>query len=910
MEKINLFKLSKRIISIILSLMLLSGLFYIPKLLNSEALAGLPDYYANMKLEKLETLEPNELGKCRGISSYHSDYSPLLITEGTVMHNSGKDGNPVNFINIHWDKRNGMPYKAIYCLEPSAPMLPSANTGSDHNSGVYVDTPNQEGGHVSQSELANIQLEQTKLLSYALSLGQQNYYNVVDSPMLSTNDSSAITTYMDSTHELVRGAATQIIVWAIAQKWYINDSGNYHAVNMGMHKNGSPLIEDEDSGLCLYVKNYPNILRAMKEIWAKLWEAMDADLSYALPGTTQSLNDIDNRTTYFMEWDPDLNNYKIELPAGENLRRYKEKSVTPDNDLTIEYNTTTGMITITGDPGTRESGGVIVELEQIKPDISTLPQRAVVGYIVSEGQVEGTVTTYNPDHQILAVIVNLYDAEDFSDTRAYFKLIRESMRDVKFLKFIEKDIPSDKPYTGNGEDRSGFEFNIFEINNTGTGPKGDPIAHIVTNEKGIAEIKLPAGIYWIKELENAKSGPYYLVNEKIEIRRDDYDTVQDVPLWNMERDILVDKTMERDEDNYNRAGIKFRIYPNKFYTDYKNGNKTWSDIINNTNEDPDDIYFAEEFEIDADGKFTLKKIPRGIYRIVELPCDQNEGYYLIDEKITLTDRGYSIDDGETVEIGYNSADGQGKYKVLIIIPLKNELEPEPTTEEPTEEETTTEETTEEETTEEATTETQSTTEPPSTTNPPSTTEPPSTTNPPSTTEAPTTTQPPSTTEATTNPPPPPYTPPPTTTRPYIPPVTRPPVTPPATNPPPPPINNPTSPPVNDPPPTPSETNPIPIEPAAEIEEDIPEVSTPLGGEEIPNDIEVEDVPDASPPLNVFEIPDEDGPDDYNIDKIGDDDSDIPSPYTGDKTALVLLVLMSLILLMGFVTFRYNKRKIK
>jgi len=899
----------KRLVSLVLSVMLLAGIVYIPKVSTSDALAGLPDEYANMT--KVGELTSAQFGRCRGINPTILNNMPPLEMAGTPMATAGYNGVPVSVINLYWNlnKNNA----AIYCMEPSADFLPTSTP--KHDSDIYVDSP-VDKGHTAEngSKVDDIELEQTKLLSYALAFGQQNYPNGVDAQLTRPDDNYVINPDLADSHEFVRGAATQLIVWAIAQQWYKNPDGSYNAANIGIQKNGDPA--SPATGLYKYIQNYPNVQRAMQDIWAEIWAAMAADEAAVLNGVSHDPNHKTGNNgeyIYTMTWNPVLGTYIYEVPAGPNLINYEFKSTNPDGKIIVDIESKENTIIITGDPGVENDGGVIVELKQRPPVVPR--HRAVVGYIVSARYLH---EDDNPRDQTLITGIELYDACAFSDNRAYFKVIRpeettaliqkkideNDTREVSAAGFMfdiyyyDNGIKGDKltgspfttdnngqillketsaenltagrywieeteqtdpdldgytnPYklikaeftvtaksyntefipavnyfefenklidiiiekkldersgdtpdgfefdiyeineTGNGpdldkwvthavtdedgiislngevlpkgtywiveiltrksakyylinrkleitnteseqhfillnelielkpvkevergDDKSGFEFDIYIINETDDGPDLDkPVAYVVTDDDGVAKVNeenpldetpgnqtddlngkiLPKGRYWVKERLTEKSKKYYLVDEEIEVvdapenikhKDGESDKIQYFPMKNELRKVVIDKTMSDDPDRTKDiSGIKFRIYPLKFKDYYKNGVITWEEIINGQNDNPDDTYFAEEFEIDANGNYTLEGVPEGHYQIEELPHEKNKGYYLIDEEITICESGFYLDGSEIVEfetggdykdsVTENEQDGR-RY---IIKPLANELIPE------------------------------------------------------------------------------------------------------------------------------------------------------------------------------------------------------------------------------------------
>jgi len=661
MKKFKMLSLPKRILSIVLSAILLAGIIYIPKATTSDALAGLPDKYDNLDLKNVGTLTSDHFGRCSGINPLQTgtDLNRLpVVTEGTPLHTAGPDlpdKKIVQQINLYFDKRtpserehnSELQRPAIYCLEPSAEFLP-ITTDNKYDSNIWVDGPlGQEGNpHTSASNLANIDVEQTRLLSYALAWGQTDLPGAPDYPLDLDNTKAEVNSWKSENDQYVRAAATQLIVWAIAQQWY-RDPGL-----MGISPTSDPLqmlgtpdydidlmdmlvnnIPSNATGLYKFLTYYPNVQKAMESIWKKIWEEMDADKGALLDESKVSHNRNDKeKYTYTMRWDPDLQKYVVEIDVGSNLSKYeyRVKSTDPGNIVSVDF--TQNTIIVTSDRAKKSENGVIIELEQTK-SANTERQRAVVGYIVSKR----FFTDGKPDSrdQVLCVNMGIYKPGEFNDNRAYFKVVWPP--EVSAL--IQKKI--DPQDTRPGISAAGFQFSIWRYAN---GIKGEfPLlgSPFITNSDGQIVLyeteaeNLTPGTYWIEEIEQTDptkpgyTGPYQLIKTSFTVLNSPHDPDSNPPVncFDFENKLRVEfKKTIGDVEGEKGAGFKFNVWQYNEEGDYSG-----APLLT--------------FETGSDGKYKpeANKLLPGKYWIEEIEqTDPTKpgytGHYdLIKQEFTVTD---------------------------------------------------------------------------------------------------------------------------------------------------------------------------------------------------------------------------------------------------------------------------------
>ena len=637
----------KRMVSLILSAMLLAGIVYIPKVTTSDALAGLPDEYAEWEL--VGTLKgssedaTNEFGRCRGINSN-------LVIEGTPMATAGQGGNIHNVINLYWDLRAGRNNSAIYCLEPSADYLPTSS-GQMHDSNIWVDSPVGKG-HIADagSQVDNIELEQTKLLSYALALGQQNYPGDLISSAFTDESIAVITPDLDNNNPLVRGAATQLIVWSIAQQWYKDPE------IMGISPTDDPLntlgvpdygVPENSTGIHKFVQNFPNVQNAIESIWAEIWAAINAEKAVVLDGVSYDPNNKD-AYTYTMTWDPELRTYIVEIPVGDNLGEYEIKSIDPEEKIVLDITSKNNKIIVTGDPGLDIGGGVIAELQQKLQNTECIRYRAVVGYIVS---VRKGNDDYSRD-QTLITCVELYRAHVFSDNRAYFKVVRPEETTALIQKKIDEN--------STRKSLEGFKFNIYHYDGGETGlqlegPNEDK--SFTTDENGqiiLSETSpenLTPGRYWIEEIEQPNSAldgytnPYQLIKTDFMVKAKSYDADADPAVNYFEfENTLVEIELKKELDA--RSGdtlddFRFDIFEINAAGNGPDLDKRVAYVVTDENGvakvnkgDPLD-------ETPGNQTYNLsgETLPKGNYWIRERLTAKSRKYYLIDRSILIKNVG-------------------------------------------------------------------------------------------------------------------------------------------------------------------------------------------------------------------------------------------------------------------------------
>lgn len=207
-----------------------------------------------------------------------------------------------------------------------------------------------------------------------------------------------------------------------------------------------------------------------------------------------------------------------------------------------------------------------------------------------------------------------------------------------------------------------FEFDIYK--SAGDGPVGEPVAYIKTDSKGKAVINLPKGKYWIKERLTGKSKDYFLIDEEFEVTNEGENQID--PLRNYLRNVLIEKDKLDENGNIVQpkdvTGITFRIFSAELLDTYKNQTKTWQQILE---ESSGGAYYAKEFSLGIDGTYMIEGIAEGEYWITELAHEKNSGYYLVDEKLTI-----SPDDAR---IAGAKQGGPSKINVnyYILKPIKN-----------------------------------------------------------------------------------------------------------------------------------------------------------------------------------------------------------------------------------------------
>ena len=620
----------KRMVSLVLSVMLLAGIIYIPRVSNSDALAGLPDGYAN--LTEIGELKSSEFGRCRAVKSNYA--GGMLVVAGSPLATAGYKGVAHDVIDLYWDLRTGNNKAAIYCIEPSADYLPT-ESGEQHDSNIFVDSPvgkvEDRWSNPDVNKVDYIELEQTKLLSYALALGQLTYPNGVYKQLTDELNSTNYiidpnVTYENTPEniiEFVRGAATQLIIWSITQQWYKDEATIESIYN--------------------YLQNYPNIKTAMQNIWVAIWDAMKADEEIALSGVSYDPNNK-NANTYIMEWDPVLKNYKTktnEIQVGNNLSNYRIKNI--DN---ITFETQNDKIIITGDPGT---GGVIVELSY-NENLSRY--RAVVGYIISKRS--------EPRDQSLVTCIELYDACAFSDSRAYFKVVRPEETTALIQKKIDEN-------DTRGILSGGFKFNIWHYD---SGVKGAQLEgpnsdkSFTTNSDGQILLKetsaenLTAGDYWVEEIEQPNpllpgcTNGFKLIKAKFTVEKKSYNINVTPPVnyFEFKNEIIKIEFEKKLDERVNDTldGFSFDIYeydPTDARNDPDKGGVpgnvygkrvayvvTDEDGIAKVNkDDPLDVTPGNQTD-DLNGEI----LPAGNYWIVEKLTRKSARYYLISEVFEIT----------------------------------------------------------------------------------------------------------------------------------------------------------------------------------------------------------------------------------------------------------------------------------
>ena len=417
--------------------------------------------------------------------------------------------------------------------------------------------------------------------------------------------------------------------------------------------------------------------------------------------------DLGKKIAYVVTDDTGLALFDPENPKGLSEEECDEAGITPSDweDWEVLH------------------GGILEPTEELEDGTSTGEGH----YWVRERLTARSRKYYLIDEEITVYSMTTKEqrAEEGNNTPAkerinYWPLLNELI-EIKPVKEVDDRLSS--------ADKSGFEFDIYEYNPELAENKakegsvlGARAAYAVTDEEGIAKIDpkshpayeagedeeegatpfeewvyvdgwvLPvreeedgSGWYWVKERQTEKSKRFYLIDEAICVTNvkgeisnaESYDnnedgTIQYFPIENELRKVTIEKSMA--DEPRDKGGIRFRIFPSKFVSEYKAGRLRWSEIIAGRDSDPDNVYYAEEFAVDGNGNYDLVGIPEGMYWIEEQAHDKNVGYWLIDEEMTICESGYYIDDGELVkfggEIDKTVASEDRRY---IIKPLLNEI---------------------------------------------------------------------------------------------------------------------------------------------------------------------------------------------------------------------------------------------
>ncbi|MCL1859631.1 MAG: prealbumin-like fold domain-containing protein, partial [Oscillospiraceae bacterium] len=300
MEKTKQFKFSKRILSVVLTVMLLIGGIYLPSMPSLTVSAA------------SQELPPGFVAY--GGSGYSGIGGYFDHAERYIL---GRYSAYEGFNNSHipgWDRTHVFmcatlnDHRAVYCIEPAQHILGS----------YWGFTPSSYG----PSHRITLSETQITMLQYALAYGQQFYSNVTH------NGGDSIT--IRGADEIAKGAATQIIVWSIAAQGYTNIITDI--------TNRLNAIKDDNptrTAFCNYID----------EIWGKIQNAMKMPSFTSLTSPGPS---------YTAKWSDTNDRYEITLTDTDSALStgyWPTSAWKVISGNSLGFSVSGNNLAVTGDPG-------------------------------------------------------------------------------------------------------------------------------------------------------------------------------------------------------------------------------------------------------------------------------------------------------------------------------------------------------------------------------------------------------------------------------------------------------------------------------------------------------------------------------------------------------------------------------